>query len=86
MIIGKDNNINFNNRLNTIKQNNNNNNNKTSINQNHQIEIMQHSNVMSKNEMADKSFSMLQERLRNGTISIEEFNKKCIQLGKQSKK
>lgn len=84
MIIGKDNNINFNNRLNTIKQNNNNN--KTSINQNHQIEIMQHSNVMSKNEMADKSFSMLQERLRNGTISIEEFNKKCIQLGKQSKK
>lgn len=83
MIIGKDNNINFNNRLNTIKQNNNN---KTSINQNHQIEIMQHSNVMSKNEMADKSFSMLQERLRNGTISIEEFNKKCIQLGKQSKK
>ena len=85
MIIGKDNNINFNNRLNTIKQNNNNNK-KTSINQNHQIEIMQHSNVMSKNEMADKSFSMLQERLRNGTISIEEFNKKCIQLGKQSKK
>ena len=84
MIIGKDNNINFNNRLNTIKQNNNNN--KTSINQNHQIEIMQHSNVMRKNEMADKSFSMLQERLRNGTISIEEFNKKCIQLGKQSKK
>ena len=84
MIIGKDNNINFNNRLNTIKQNNNNN--KTSINQNHQIEIMQHSNVMSKNEMADKSFSMLQERLRNGTISLEEFNKKCIQLGKQSKK
>lgn len=83
MIIGKDNNSNFNNRLNTIKQNNNN---KTSINQNHQIEIMQHSNVMSKNEMADKSFSMLQERLRNGTISIEEFNKKCIQLGKQSKK
>ena len=83
MIIGKDNNINFNNRSNTIKQNNNN---KTSINQNHQIEIMQHSNVMSKNEMADKSFSMLQERLRNGTISIEEFNKKCIQLGKQSKK
>lgn len=84
MIIGKDNNSNFNNRLNTIKQNNNNN--KTSINQNHQIEIMQHSNVMSKNEMADKSFSMLQERLRNGTISLEEFNKKCIQLGKQSKK
>ena len=85
MIIGKDNNINFNNRLNTIKQNNNNNK-KTSINQNHQIEIMQHSNVMSKNEMADKSFSMLQERLRNGTISIEEFIKKCIQLGKKSKK
>ena len=47
---------------------------------------MQHSNVMSKNEMADKSFSMLQERLNNGTITLDEFNKKCMQLGKLRQK
>ena len=36
-------------------------------------------------EMKNKAFAMLQERLSNGTISIEEFNKKCHELGKQSK-
>ena len=44
---------------------------------------MQHSNVMSKSEMADKSFNMLQERLNNGTISLDEFTKKCNQLNKK---
>ena len=47
---------------------------------------MQHSNVMSKNEMADKSFSMLQERYNNGLISLDEFNKKCTQLNKLRQK
>jgi len=47
---------------------------------------MQHSNVMSKSEMADKSFSMLQERLNSGTITLEEFNKKCSQLNKLRQK
>ena len=48
--------------------------------------VMQHSNVMSKSEMADKSFSMLQERLNNGTITLEEFNRKCNQLNKLRQK
>jgi hypothetical protein len=47
---------------------------------------MQHSNVMSKSEMADKSFSMLQERFNNGLISLDEFNKKCSQLNKLRQK
>ena len=47
---------------------------------------MQHSNIMSKNEMADKSFSMLQERYNNGLISLDEFNKKCTQLNKLRQK
>lgn len=45
---------------------------------------MIHSNVMNKNEMSNKSFAMLQERLKNGSITIEEFNKKCVELGKHS--
>ena len=32
--------------------------------------------------MSDKAFSMLQERYRNGLITVEEFNKKCEQLNK----
>lgn len=48
--------------------------------------IMQHSNVMSKSEMADKSFSMLQERFNQGLISLDEFNKKCNQLNKLRQK
>ena len=44
-----------------------------------------HSNIMNKDEMKNKAFAMLQERLSNGTISIEEFNRKCHELGKQSK-
>lgn len=35
-----------------------------------------------KNGMADKSLAMLQERLRNGTITMDEFYKQCQKLGK----
>ena len=37
-------------------------------------------NVMNKNDMADKSFAMLQERYANGLISLEEFTKQCNKL------
>ena len=37
-------------------------------------------NILNKNEMREKSFSMLEERLRNGSISIEEYNKQCQKL------
>ncbi len=39
-------------------------------------------NVMDKNDMADKSFAMLQERYANGLISLEEFTKQCNKLNK----
>jgi len=47
---------------------------------------MNYANVNSKHEMADKSFAMLQERLNNGLISLDEFNKKCQQLNRQRQK
>lgn len=32
--------------------------------------------------MSDRALSILHERLRNGTITLEEFNKKCNAIGK----
>lgn len=43
-------------------------------------------NVMDKNDMADKSFAMLQERYANGLISLEEFTKQCNKLNKLRQK
>ena len=45
--------------------------------------IMQHSDITNKQEMKDKSFEILQERYQQGLITIEDFNKKCIELGKR---
>ncbi len=45
--------------------------------------VMQHTDVTSKNEMNDKAFAMLQDRLNKGLISMEDFNKMCNQLGKR---
>lgn len=33
--------------------------------------------------MHDRTLAMLHERLEKGTISLEEFNRKCAQLGKE---
>lgn len=44
--------------------------------------VMQHTNVMSQKEMKDKAFSMLQDRLDKGLISLDEFNRQCSKLGK----
>ena len=35
------------------------------------------------NDMYDKTLSLLHERLTQGTISLEEFNKQCEKLGKK---
>ena len=95
MIIGKNNN-NFG-KPNFVVNNHSNqqnliNNEKSTINNkpyfnpaNEKASTMYHSNIMSKDDMNKKSFAMLQERLSNGTISIEEFNRKCAELGKHSK-
>lgn len=39
--------------------------------------------VESKNEMADKSLAILQDRLNQGLISMDEFHQKCEQIQKQ---
>lgn len=95
MIIGKNNSFG---KPNFVSNNNSNNinNNSNNINENNRQtpvfnpihekpSSFNHSNVMDKDEMKNKAFSMLQERLSNGTISIEEFNRKCHELGKNSK-
>ena len=46
---------------------------------------MQHTDVMSKDEMNDRAFAMLQERLSKGLITMDEFNKMCNQLGRKNK-
>ncbi len=43
-------------------------------------------NVMDKNDMADKSFAMLNERYAKGLISLEEFTKQCNKLNKLRQK
>lgn len=90
MIVGNNNigkrNFITNNNLNNNTNNNINRNNKTRFNPIHEKpSSLNHSNVMDKEEMKNKAFVMLQERLSNGTISIEEFNRKCHELGKNSK-
>ena len=52
------------------------------MNQTSPINTMQHSNIMDKDEMKERSFNMLQDRLNKGLISLDEFNKKCRQIGK----
>ena len=87
MIIGKDNNNSlnsFNTKMNTIKEN-------STLTKGTVSPIatsnntLKHRDVLNKNDMNDKAFSMLQDRLNNGLITIEEFNKKCTELGKRYK-
>ena len=85
MIIGNNNkptfNSNFNERFQTVKNKN------IKPQEINQIQNKnQYTNVTNKNEMADKSFAMLQERFNNGLISLEEFKQKCNQLNKLRQK
>ena len=43
-------------------------------------------NTKNTDEMYDKSLAMLNERLEKGTISLEEFNKKCSAIAKKRNK
>lgn len=36
--------------------------------------------ILNKNDMKKKTFAMLEERLRNGIISTEEYNRQCQKL------
>ena len=78
MIIGKDNFTNPNNKTNQVTKTVEN----TSLGDK---KTLYHADVMSKNDMADKSFAMLEERYRNGLISLEEYTKQCNKLRKLRK-
>lgn len=94
MIIGSNNNgNNFNNKFNDrqVQENTNFNRKMDQIKENDEniiynnpfvedIHSMQHSDPTNRDNMRDKSLAMLQERLENGTISLDEFNKKVSQL------
>ena len=47
------------------------------------IKEQKYSNASNTKGMQDKTLAMLHERLEQGTISLEEFNKKCAILGQQ---
>ena len=83
MIIGNNdfNKDNFQNKMNAIKNNasnmNNSNMNYTNTNQ--------YKDITNQDEMIERSIEMLEERLSNGLISPEEFQKQCAKLGKLRK-
>jgi predicted metalloendopeptidase len=68
---------NFNERFNTIQEENKKNKNKINP---FQEKITTYNNISNKNDMTNKSFAMLQERYNKGLISLDEFNKKCNKL------
>ena len=73
MIIGNNNNSNNDNQFQSF------------INPNLENErIKAHTNVDSKEEMANKAYNMLEERYKSGLISLEEFTKKCKEIRKQN--
>ena len=42
--------------------------------------------VTNRKDMMDKSLAMLQDRLNNGTITMDEFHKKCEQINRLRQK
>ena len=51
-----------------------------------EITTKQHVNPTSKNDMYDKTLALLHERLNQGAITLEEFNRKCRELSKKRQK
>ncbi len=43
-------------------------------------------NPLDQDQMSDKTLSMLHERLNQGLISLDDFNRKCNELGKKRNK
>lgn len=78
MIIGN----NSNNGFNNMRKINYNNSTDKIKEQPYKPQNNKYSNPLNKNEMADKTYQMLEERLRNGLITLEEFHKKCNKLSK----
>ena len=85
MIIGNNSfnqNNNFQSKMNSIKNNASNMEHSSSNTTTH---TSAYKDINNKNEMIDKSIEMLEQRLRNGLITHEEFQKQCAKLGKLRK-
>ena len=50
------------------------------------IKEQAHANVNSQDEMYNKSLAMLNERLNNGLITLEEFNRQVKELARKRSK
>ena len=89
MIIGNNNPLSddnkFKSKMDTIKEANElNRYNNGLINDN--VNSTEFSNPLDRDQMSDKTLAMLHDRLKNGLISLEEFNKKCNELAKKRNK
>lgn len=47
------------------------------------LSSFKYSDPTNTDEMNDKALAMLQERLQNNTISLDEFNKQCNNIAKR---
>ena len=82
MLIGNNTNFNndnnnFNTKIRAIKENNE----VTNPMMNNDTNM--YKNITNTNESVDKSFQILKNRLDNGLITLDEFNKKCSQINKR---
>ena len=86
MIIGGNNNINNNNNgsnfINKMKTNKGSNGN-GSLGFNENLSNYVHTNPSDNISMYDKSLAMLKDRYEKGLINVDEFNKKCEEIGKK---
>ena len=72
----------FENRWNEIKEYNNNRPQQKNIFVK-DIQEQKYASTRDTQGIQDRSLAMLQDRLEKGTISLEEFNRKCAQLGEK---
>lgn len=71
-------NNNFQNKWNTIQENGQNRYGNGFVKD---IKDQKYADTLNSDAMSDRTLAMLHERLQNNTISLEEFNRKCMQLG-----
>ncbi len=64
---------------------NNNNKSNNRLGFNEELSTYKHTNPTNDIDMYDKSIAMLHERYENNLISLDEFQKKCAQIGKKKR-
>lgn len=87
MIIGGNNQFNNNNNgrnfINNMKRKNNKPTHNNNFGFNEDLNNYVHTDPKDKISMYDKSLAMLKERYEQGLIDVDEFNKKCEEIGKK---